>query len=378
MANVFAQPSFSALRAVEAGCLFAWCRLLHLSGRSTLPMAEARDFSVHFAQLNDAGFESVVSTLRSLNFISTDESSLEIVALSAAMGVQREEIERRKSGWEKRRASPGSRPSIPTKLLRPPEHNEFYEERCQSEYNESDEERRQAEHDEFYAVLPARPEFPVAASKTPAEDAAAQVVRGVNERSHSGHVGQTTFDVCDSTPTEPRAKVAQTTGVVRFGRDAMDNSSVAVIVPLMGNKVAEFTDGYAERMKALYPQVDVRIEMLRAANWCADNPTKQKTAQGIRKYMSSWLARATERQDTRAAVVATQNSRNGFGNGSAGYEKSAKPPFGSPAPHVDHGVQQASLDIEQLASDEAGLSDLLVPQAKPKPASVRSLAWSRP
>lgn len=41
-----------------------------------------------------------------------------------------------------------------------------------------------------------------------------------------------------------------------------------------------------------FPDIDLHRELLKAAQWLLDNPAKQKTAKGMLRYLSGWLARA--------------------------------------------------------------------------------------
>ena len=40
-----------------------------------------------------------------------------------------------------------------------------------------------------------------------------------------------------------------------------------------------------------FPGIDVDAELLRAKQWCADNPARRKTAQCMPKFLSGWLGR---------------------------------------------------------------------------------------
>jgi hypothetical protein len=44
-----------------------------------------------------------------------------------------------------------------------------------------------------------------------------------------------------------------------------------------------------------YPAVDVFAEIAKMESWLDANPKKRKTAQGIKRFINSWLARAQDR-----------------------------------------------------------------------------------
>ena len=48
-------------------------------------------------------------------------------------------------------------------------------------------------------------------------------------------------------------------------------------------------------LRATAPGVDVDLEVRRAAEWSAGNPTRRKTASGVRRFLASWMARQQDR-----------------------------------------------------------------------------------
>jgi hypothetical protein len=50
-----------------------------------------------------------------------------------------------------------------------------------------------------------------------------------------------------------------------------------------------------EKWKELYPAIDVDQELRAMEGWCDANPTKRKTARGIKRFVNSWLARAQDK-----------------------------------------------------------------------------------
>lgn len=54
------------------------------------------------------------------------------------------------------------------------------------------------------------------------------------------------------------------------------------------------TENDIEEWKNSFPKVDVRQEFLKMESWCKSNPTKRKTKSGIKRFINSWLSRATE------------------------------------------------------------------------------------
>lgn len=47
--------------------------------------------------------------------------------------------------------------------------------------------------------------------------------------------------------------------------------------------------------RRLFPAVDLPRELLLARRWCIDNPSKRKTARGVRAFLTRWLEKAQDR-----------------------------------------------------------------------------------
>ena len=59
-----------------------------------------------------------------------------------------------------------------------------------------------------------------------------------------------------------------------------------------GGKTWRLTAAKLDEWKTSYPGVDVHGELLKARQWLADNPRRQKTNSGMARYLGSWLSRA--------------------------------------------------------------------------------------
>jgi len=47
-----------------------------------------------------------------------------------------------------------------------------------------------------------------------------------------------------------------------------------------------------DQYKGTFPNLDIEAELRKAAQWLLDNPTQQKTARGMTRYVGGWLGRA--------------------------------------------------------------------------------------
>ncbi|MBI5068144.1 MAG: hypothetical protein HZB56_07875 [Deltaproteobacteria bacterium] len=73
-------------------------------------------------------------------------------------------------------------------------------------------------------------------------------------------------------------------------------SPVVVTIPCVGNgpKTYDVTEELVSKWKPVFPGVDVRGEVLRAAAWADANPARRKTARGCPAFLTRWLAKAQD------------------------------------------------------------------------------------
>jgi hypothetical protein len=70
---------------------------------------------------------------------------------------------------------------------------------------------------------------------------------------------------------------------------------VVMEFPVNGNKsrpLWALRRSKASEYRESFPGVDVRSELLKARQWCRDNPTKRKTAKGMPAFLTTWLSKA--------------------------------------------------------------------------------------
>jgi len=84
-----------------------------------------------------------------------------------------------------------------------------------------------------------------------------------------------------------------------------------------------------EALRATAPGVDVDLEVRRAAEWSAGNPTRRKTASGVRRFLSGWMAR----------------QQNRGGGGGPGMGQAPRGPY--------RGMQRPQTQAERIAELEA-------------------------
>jgi phage replication O-like protein O len=61
---------------------------------------------------------------------------------------------------------------------------------------------------------------------------------------------------------------------------------------LRSKKLWHLPQAKLDQYKATFPNLDVEVELRKAAQWLIDNPGRRKTATGMTRYVSGWLGRA--------------------------------------------------------------------------------------
>lgn len=288
--------SFPALRATEVGCLFGFVRLILAGGTSSITVERARTYCAHFAQLDPAGFSSLIATLSSVGVVEiggdVGTQTLEVPALSLALAAQDVEQERRKSGWQKRRNGVSEVVASPAQAAQ-----------------------------EFFAAIGAT---------TSASDLTQGSIEPVSQDLESlpqdaavaDGSDEMLFDAGELPPSAPSpAKKRATRSAAAEAERVLDapgsNKEIVATILCQGDGQAHLTRDYLKSLAPLYPLVDVERQALLAAKWCRENKERRKTLRRIDNFLSLWLNRANERAETRSAVIQADRSRNGFGMGGA-------------------------------------------------------------
>ncbi|AGN34155.1 O protein [Vibrio phage VD1] len=74
------------------------------------------------------------------------------------------------------------------------------------------------------------------------------------------------------------------------------NDPVLFEIPLKGkNTVHQVTQSELFELRELYPAVDVVQQFRNMIGWCKANPTRQKTKQGIDRFINSWLSKEQDK-----------------------------------------------------------------------------------
>jgi hypothetical protein len=77
-------------------------------------------------------------------------------------------------------------------------------------------------------------------------------------------------------------------------QDAFEESEALFRIPCMGSptKDCPVSSKLLVQLQTAYPAIDVPAEMLKAVAWCIANPNRQKTPQGVPRFLNSWMSKA--------------------------------------------------------------------------------------
>ena len=92
-----------------------------------------------------------------------------------------------------------------------------------------------------------------------------------------------------------------------------------ISLPLNDGTFFDVSENDRAKWLQLYPNVDVLQQLRNMAGWCDANPSKRKTRNGIKRFITSWLAR--EQDKGRGPVAPAQQGKNVQPSGNNGWMK---------------------------------------------------------
>lgn len=113
-----------------------------------------------------------------------------------------------------------------------------------------------------------------------------------------GELPQTAAD-CGLNPN-PNPNPITHSSTPNAGAEPCDVSTLAaspavIELPLNDGTAYGVTQEFADEMAKLYPAVDVMQQLNAMKGWLIGNPSKRKTRTGIKRFITSWLAREQDR-----------------------------------------------------------------------------------
>lgn len=92
-----------------------------------------------------------------------------------------------------------------------------------------------------------------------------------------------------------------------------------ISLPLNDGTFFDVSENDRAKWSQLYPNVDVLQQLRNMAGWCDANPSKRKTRNRIKRFITSWLAR--EQDKGRGPVAPAQQGKNVQPSGNNGWMK---------------------------------------------------------
>lgn len=92
-----------------------------------------------------------------------------------------------------------------------------------------------------------------------------------------------------------------------------------ISLPLNDGTFFDVSENDRAKWSQLYPNVDVLQQLRNMAGWCDANPSKRKTRNGIKRFITSWLAR--EQDKGHGPVAPAQQGKNVQPSGNNGWMK---------------------------------------------------------
>lgn len=97
------------------------------------------------------------------------------------------------------------------------------------------------------------------------------------------------------------------------------NAPPVISLPLNDGTFFDVSENDRAKWSQLYPNVDVLQQLRNMAGWCDANPSKRKTRNRIKRFITSWLAR--EQDKGRGPVAPAQQGKNVQPSGNNGWMK---------------------------------------------------------
>ena len=96
-----------------------------------------------------------------------------------------------------------------------------------------------------------------------------------------------------------------------------DTLPIGIVIPLQDGEY-EITQGDLDTYTTAYPLVDVKQEFKKAALWCESNPSKRKTLNGIKRFLTNWMngvkPQAPQKKSWLEIAEEIENERKGNGS----------------------------------------------------------------
>ena len=133
---------------------------------------------------------------------------------------------------------------------------------------------------------------------------AAQILPNVDIRAKNVNILSENADISKQSKVE-ESRVEKSREKKRKGDACAEpqaaSTPAAVSLILNDGSLYDVSERDVDQWSTLYPNVDVLQQLRNMAGWCDGNPTKRKTRGGVRRFITSWLAREQDKGGRPAA-----------------------------------------------------------------------------
>lgn len=133
---------------------------------------------------------------------------------------------------------------------------------------------------------------------------AAQILPNVDIRAKNVNILSENADISKQSKVE-ESRVEKSRGKKRkedaCAEPPAASTPAAVSLILNDGSLYNVSERDVDQWSKLYPNVDVLQQLRNMAGWCDGNPTKRKTRGGVRRFITSWLAREQDKGGRPAA-----------------------------------------------------------------------------
>lgn len=140
----------------------------------------------------------------------------------------------------------------------------------------------------------------------------AQILTNVNIQAKNVNILSKNADILKQSKVE-KSKVKESKEEYICAEPQAASAPPVISLPLNDGTFFDVSENDRAKWSQLYPNVDVLQQLRNMAGWCDANPSKRKTRVGIKRFITSWLAKEQDRGG-KAAPLPKQIQPSG-GNG---------------------------------------------------------------
>ena len=115
-------------------------------------------------------------------------------------------------------------------------------------------------------------------------------IQGKRDEKDSDQTSEEPVESQSRASEEPKKKKVKK--VEKVKKEDKPKEMAEILIPLKDGTDGIITISFFDEMELAYPNVDVSSELAKARAWCISNPSKKKTAGGLKKFVNGWLGRA--------------------------------------------------------------------------------------